>query len=327
MNEPDLFLTKLDISDYFEYLLSQNINIWNEITYDLYCINRENNKLQLGFTLGDYKNYVNHGELLRTKGKFQFNNRNIKITRPFHTILNDQRNKIDMRKVLYEKNAYMPYLSCVGVNVMTIMKTSEGYQTIIQKRSSNVVEAPNMFHVSPAGTFQPLSDFDTTFIEEQFSFEYIVLREFIEEIFSMDVAEKNTVPNPFDIFHEKLNGTDFIPGHALLDDNDISLLKQRLFTHNDRLEIKITAFSIDMLTLKPEISAVIYVKEKDVYDSIKKYIRSNWEGNIKLYRLESTEFRTFLRQYLNVNYFLPAGGLTLIEGLNYFYREIKGRKA
>ncbi len=326
INEPDSFLTKLNISDYFEYLLSQNLNLWNEMTYDLNSIHRENDQLQLGFTLGNYRNYVNHGELLRTKGKFQFNYRNKKITRQFHTILNDQRNKIDMRKVLCPENSCMPYASCVGVNVMTIMKTGEGYQTMIQKRGSNVVEAPNMFHVSPAGTFQPLSDFDATFIEEQFSFEYIILREFIEEIFSMDAAQKNTVPNPFDIFHEKLKGTDFAPGPVLLDDHDISLLKQRKFTQNKRLEIKITAFSIDMLTLKPEVSAVIYIKEEAVYENIKNYIRSNWEGNIKLYYLESKEFQAFLQQYLNVNYFLPVGGLTLLEGLNYFYREIKGEQ-
>jgi hypothetical protein len=62
-----------------------------------------------------------------------------------------------------------------------------GYSTFIHKRKKDQVESPGFYHVVPAGTFQPVSEHD---IETQYSFEFTIFREFLEELFDMEKSDR-----------------------------------------------------------------------------------------------------------------------------------------
>ena len=90
--------------------------------------------------------------------------------------------------------------TAVGVNVFTSFVTEKGYKIALHKRSNKVAEYPALFHVCPAGTFQPLSCFDIDQVKQQYSLAYIIMREFVEEFFDKEDVGTDIVPDPFAIF-------------------------------------------------------------------------------------------------------------------------------
>ncbi len=328
------FLNSFQIENYPDFLASIGKEIWNGRTFDLCFIKRENNKLELHFALGRYFNYVKYNDLIAKELYFHLyikNNKEFSKQLQLLWLLNRLllnmlfSKKLTLRDTVPQDQIFnfegRPVK--LGIIVFVLMKKNdEKYCTFIQKREEHQVEHPGFYNVAPAGAFQPLSVFDKDIIEKQFLFQYTVLREFLEEVYDLEEADrKNRSADPFNIFKiEKEKNSGFRPGKLLLTENEI---KEGIPLRNDKYEIIQTGFLIDLVSLKPELTVLLHIKDKKVYSESKEKNEGNWEGQVKEYDIESDDFINFLNENLNINNFSPAGAVALAEGLNYYLTRIK----
>lgn len=315
------FLKCLQMESYPAFLASTGKQIWNAKTFDISSIEDKNKTLKLSFILGCYFNYVQYYDLiskelyfhLYTSGNKEYSGRSLIKQLPRKYILRDS---VSIDEIFDFKNRPVK----LGINIFVLMKKKDEnkYCTFIQKRGNSQVEYPGFYHVAPAGTFQPLSEFDRDIIQRQCEFQYTVLRELLEEVYDLEKADRNKDVDPFDIFRiEKRK--DFRPGLSLLTENEI---EEGIPLSNDKYEIIPTGFLIDLVTLKPELTVILHIKDSAVYASSKKNIEGNWEGSVKEFDIESDEFIRFLNQNLNIDNFLPAGAVALAEGLNFHFKKL-----
>jgi hypothetical protein len=299
---------------------------WDARTFDLRNIVERENRLELTFNLGSYFNYVNHYEVMARELYFWLYVEQEAIWSSYR-----------IRRLLPEKNyirtsIFHPKKTkdlnssvfCfelrpvkLGTNNFVIMNKGNGkYCTFIQKRGTAQVEYPGFYHVAPAGTFQPLSEFDDDIIRSQFKFTYTALREFLEEVYDLENADGNSSVDPFDIFSiPKRPG--FVPGEYLT--NQLIRSKAAL-RKTENYELITTGLLVDLVTMKPELTTVLYVKNEKLYSQSKS--SGNWEGPVKEYEIGSAEFERFLDRNLNTSAFLPAGAISIAEGIKYFREEI-----
>lgn len=326
-NLPKIFSTKFlnffKIKNYSSYIGLKGKNLWNSLTFDLIKINENANeeKIGLNFGLGNYFGYVNSNELLSKELYLQMSS---KVFSDYSQIPNNHlpkiyslRNTISMNDLFNFEN----HPNSIGFHVFVIMeKENNKHGTFIQKRNDNLLEYPGFYHVAPAGTFQPLSEFDTETMKKQCNFPYTVLRELLEEIFDLESADKSRSSNPFEIFNilVPIDSDDSIsPGKELG-------ITESMDIENEFYKIIPTCLFIDLLTLKPQISFVLHIKKASFYEKIKTIFLGNWEGNIKEFEIESDGYQRFLERNLNINGFPPAGAVTIAEGINY-YKKIKNK--
>ena len=319
--------------DYYNYpilIASFGKQIFDKKTFDLdtVCWNDKENKniLRLNFKLGSYFNYVNYYELISKELYFHLYTGKIKCSKikdcskkellklyrilTFREALKD----IDILKDFKKRPVKL------GINVFVLMKKPDkNYCTFIQKRGETQVEYPGFYHVAPAGTFQPLCNFDENIVKDQFNFSFTVLRELLEEIYNLEEADKkNNWSDPFKIFNlndiGKLlqGGCDFEKGQIPLNGKN-----------GDIYEIIPTGFLIDLVSLKPELTLILHITDTKIYEKSTNNIEGNWEGPVKEFDIEGREFKRFLNQNLNIDNFLPAGAVALAEGLNYYLKKIK----
>lgn len=315
------FLKISQIESYPAFLASIGKQIWDAKTFDLCSIDEKNHTLQLRFVLGSYFSYVNYYDLISKELYFyiytsrskEFSKRALRKLLPKNFIL---RNSVNLNNVFEFQNRPVK----LGINVFVLMKKDEDrYCTFIQKRGKFQVEYPSFYTVAPAGTFQPLSEFDKDTIQSQFHFPFTVLRELLEEVYDLEKADRNRDVDPFEIFRiEKISG--FSPGRSLLNADEIS---NGIPFNNDKYEIIPTGFLIDLVSLKPELTVLLHIKDSEVYKKGKNNVEGNWEGSVKEFDIESESFVSFLNQNLNIDSFSPAGTVALAEGLDYYFTKIK----
>lgn len=315
------FLKISQVESYPAFLASIGKQIWNAKTFDLYSINEKDHTLQLRFVLGSYFRYVNYYDLISKELYFhiythkskEFSKRALKKLLPKNYTLRDS---VNLNNIFDFQNRPVK----LGINVFVLMKKdSEGYCTFIQKRGKSQVEYPSFYNVAPAGTFQPLSEFDKDTIQLQSHFPFTVLRELLEEVYDLEKADRNRDVDPFEIFKiEKVPG--FSPGKSLLSTDEIA---NGIPSSNDKYEIIPTGFLVDLVSLKPELTVLLHIKDSEVYKKSKNNIEGNWEGSVKEFDIESESFVSFLNQNLNIDSFSPAGTVALAEGLDYYFKKIK----
>lgn len=147
----------------------------------------------------------------------------------------------------------------------------------------------------------------------------------MEEIYDLEKADKNNWSDPFKIFNLSINN--FNIGKLL--QGDYNFGEDKIPAKNNEnasiYEIIPTGFLIDLVSLKPELTIVLHIKDTEIYEKSTNNIEGNWEGPVKEFDIESDEFRNFLSQNLNIDNFLPAGAVALAEGLNYYFAEIKNK--
>lgn len=283
----------------------------NSDTYNLCALNYKDNKLELDFCMCKYKAYININELINkelifaSQEKMGYNSLKARM-KYGNYLLNFNENPIT-----------------IGLNVFTIIKAKAKYYTLIQRRNNEKLsEYPSTTHVVPAGTFQPQPDHQKYYIE-QCDLAYTVLREFLEEIFFQDIVRE---PN-------NLNSSVFLQRNFKLT-NKISI-KDKIFRLNDFLKfnkkslskgknynIIPTSFHIDLTTLKPQISLVLYIDSDELMDVLNSYsIGSEQEGSVEMYELGSKDFKNFIKENLNIEHFTPTGSISLAEGY-YCYKNI-----
>lgn len=317
------FLRFFNINNFASYLALKGHKIWNAAIFELVGCEEvgSEKELRLNFALGDYYRYVNNNELLLKELYFElyaslrkdFNTKEIRKLLPetYHI-----RKSIPLDHVFSFENRP----TSVGVSAFVIMNKGDGrYCTFIQRRSGNQVEYPGFFHVAPAGTFQPLSEFDSEIIEKQCNFSFTVLRELLEEVFDLEKADRNKSSDPFNIFKLDIainENAKFCPGEILQIHSEAKL-------ENDMYKIVPTSFSVDLMTLKPHITFVLIIKTPELYQKACLSFRGNWEGNIKEFDIESNEFSRFIERNLNINGFPPGGAIVLAEGIDYYFTKFK----
>ena len=314
------FLDQLGIKNLSSFI-ARGKKIWDQWTFDLERMefDERNNILNLHFIRGSYFQYVNRNELLSRESFFQYHLKKGNLIKAGGFGFKHKFPKENSARDLASKKCLFDFsnkATSVGFHIFIIMHKGDGrFCTFVQKRGSMTVEYPGYYHVVPAGTFQPLSEFDAEIVKAQCNFAFTVVREFLEEVFDMEKTDKFKGVNPFRIFSmEAAEG--FSPGSFLFDNED-EINNPQLVTKN--YQIIPTGFCIDLMTLKPQLSFVLVIKNSSLYKRASEHFQGNWEGHIKEYDLEDPQFNFFLERTLNVKHVPPAGAVTFAEGVHYYH--------
>jgi hypothetical protein len=132
--------------------------------------------------------------------------------------------------------------AAIGGACLLVFKQQGRYQAVLGRRSARAATDPGFFHLLPAFIFQPLS---ATVQEGEWSIRRHIYREFLEELFGMPEV---SAPERLDYFAE----------HPALVD-----LEQMLATGQAGLYL--TGISLNLLTLRPEISALLLIHDENWY--------------------------------------------------------------
>lgn len=314
----------LQLEGYPPFLASLGKKIWDGLSFDLYEVLQNTDKMQLKFIKGRYYNFVKYYELALKELYFNYycdmKYKHSWLYRPMLPKKKTLRNCVNIRNILNYK--YRPIK--LGINVFVIMCKDEDkqkYCTFIQRRGQDQVEYPGFYHVVPAGTFDPLSDWDKETVKNQFDFKFTILRELLEELYNLEEADKNKDVDPFNIFRMGLpEKSDFKPGKYLLKyDTNKGVITEY------HCEIILTGFLIDLVALKPELTAVLLIRSDKLYKKSKKIFHGNWEGPVKEFDLDDddSEYSNFLKDNFNVDKILPAGAAAIAEGIDYYFKEVR----
>jgi hypothetical protein len=186
-----------------------------------------------------------------------------------------------------------------GTCALVIMKRSnEEPQFILNVRSLQLAETPNLFHVIPAGTFQPYFQ-NGQYSKEQFKFSENIYREFIEELINdkyMREYERVEKGSYRAIYREQADEA----YKKLFEDNNVT--------------VHYLGMVIDPLNLKPEILTTFLIHESTLLPFIKG--PASWESmNQDLCFYDFT--KTKLEEILNDN-LVPTGKAHLHLVLQHF---------
>lgn len=313
LNKSKDFLKIFGIYDYIEFLKAcgKKIQEKEREVYECYKIEEKDKELILHCQMGDYFDFLRSYELIQKEIYYNALKRGgvFKI-----------RETINFSEL--ENFSTRP--AKLGLNVLLIMKKDDGYATLIHKRRENLAEYPNFYHVVPAGTFEPLKKDK---FKEQYTLNYTIFRELLEEVFGLENAEKEYKGiNPFHIFFmpvRKDGMPDVYPCKLIFekfDESNIGDIIRR--TKTEKYEIIPTGFLIDITSFKPELTYMLYIKDPEIWRKLYPYLMENWEGIMTDYDLLSDEFKYFLNEHLNANDIVPAGMVAITEGIYWFEKNI-----
>jgi hypothetical protein len=132
----------------------------------------------------------------------------------------------------------------IGISTLIVYQDQRGLQLMVKKRSDTTVAAhPGGIHVIPAFMFQP----GTSQYAEEFSVTHNVLREYLEELFS--------VPEP----DEKAASARYFYGHG-------AMVFLRELLDQGEAKIYLSGVAVTLLTLRPEICTLLFIKTKRWWD-------------------------------------------------------------
>lgn len=306
----DFLKKRFNISNFVEFNEECGKRVWGQTTFDLYKIK---GILTIFCCKSNYLNFVSTYEVIQKELYYNY-------------IYGEEfvlRKKIGFNNL--EDYSWRP--AKIGINVFTIMKRKDGgYSTFIHKRRSNQIEYPGLYHVIPAGTFQPVSEHS---VKKQYSFGYTIFREFLEELFDLEEADKKyRLSDPLKIFslpvEHPIDSTkpQIYPGKLLLGEK----LHFAQFK-TEKYELIPTGFLIDITSFKPEITFILFIKDETIHEVLQEYIRGCWEADIAEYDLTGNKyagnFFDFLSNHLTVNEFLPAGAVAVSEGVKWYMENLR----
>lgn len=135
----------------------------------------------------------------------------------------------------------------IGIGTLTVFNDNGTYKTILARRSNKTAFDSGMYHVLPAMMFQPTTP-DFSHPEHEWSIKHQVLREVLEEMFNMP---------------EELDATDwdFFYQHPAM------VYLQELM-NTGRAQLYVTGIILNLLTLRPEVSTLLLIREPDWYARI-----------------------------------------------------------
>jgi hypothetical protein len=148
----------------------------------------------------------------------------------------------------------------VGFSCFMALKDGQEWRGCITKRSEKVRVYKNCYHVVPSAMFDSL----TVNYEQEFSVKHNIFREIMEEIFDdeelQNIDKMKAGPAVFDFFYDK---------EPLVD------LTKML--ENGSAILTLLGFGIDLLNLRPEILAMLIIKDQVWMQKYRRQLRFNWE--------------------------------------------------
>ena len=136
--------------------------------------------------------------------------------------------------------------AAIGIGTLTVFNDSGTYKAMLARRSDKTAFDNGLFHVLPAMMFGPTTaDFADP---REWSIRHQVLREVLEELFNMP---EHKAPSSWDFFcqHPAL-----VYLHSLLNTGEAQLY--------------LTGIILNLLTLRPEISTLLLIRDPDWYARI-----------------------------------------------------------
>ncbi|MGJ3239611.1 MAG: hypothetical protein ACFE0Q_12955 [Anaerolineae bacterium] len=128
----------------------------------------------------------------------------------------------------------------IGGVMLTVFNRGDQYQAIVSRRTANHATRPHALHLLPAFIFQPQ---DIEHVQQEWTFKYHLYREYLEELVGM--AE----------------GTAHMTAHPALRDLQAMEADGRALMH-------LTGVSMNLLTLRLEISAVLVIHDADWWQAM-----------------------------------------------------------
>jgi hypothetical protein len=136
--------------------------------------------------------------------------------------------------------------AAIGIGTLTIFNDDGVYKAILARRSQMTAFDSGLFHVLPAMMFGPTTaDFADP---REWSIKHQVLREVLEELFNMPEARN---PQTWDFFYQ----------HP-------ALVYLQSLLDTGRANLYLTGIIINLLTLRPEISTLLLIRDPAWYKRI-----------------------------------------------------------
>jgi TIR domain-containing protein len=171
--------------------------------------------------------------------------------------------------------------------LVIIKRTNKPPQMVLNLRSEELSETPDLLHVIPAGTFQPNMN-DDRFHETEFSLIENLVREFAEELLDAEDLRKPRV--------EALDPEDMYSRHG-------KTFRQHV-VRKGNYSVFYLGTIIDPVNLKPEILTVFMVHDGFLFNVGKHELVKSWESG----RLSVHEFSEHELDFLiGKSNFVPTG--------------------
>ena len=299
----------------------QKKDTFNGFTYDLWSISAKNGLPVFTFTSGRYYGQVNCGEALLWELALTASH----VTKQHRQVSTVQeaslrfKNHLEPQTRLVRRLETKPFdfkarLVGVGINTITVFAyRNEAPMFLMHERGKHFKatgtsepssEAVNMWHVIPAGTWQPY-DIDDRHHQFEFRFEANVLREFCEEVLGHEDLMKSKYfdTSPTILYADAYEG--MAPQAA---DVQKQLAGTRKLFETNGVSHWYLGCGLDLLTLKLEFCTLLIVDGDRFREEVtKKPDRDNKEGRTHTFRFEPEE----LQRELAKPALLPAGAACL----------------
>lgn len=157
-----------------------------------------------------------------------------------------------LRMIVLNKD-YSHYCASIACSVLTVLKSSDGkYKYLIMKDSVTKASAAFEHHVIPSFMFQPIASRESE-QERELDLELSVIREYGEELLGLKKLESAET-------------VDILLGY-IKENNLLDSLHKKIKTKEFFLEK--TGFILDIYRLRPEITFLLVIPEKEYSESIK----------------------------------------------------------
>ena len=136
--------------------------------------------------------------------------------------------------------------AAIGIGTLTVFNDGDVYRAILAKRSQSTALDSNMFHVLPAMMFEPTT---AVFADQrEWSVKHQIFREILEELFGLT---EESAPKRWNYFYDH-------PALRYL----LGLLE------TGKAKLRVTGLILNLLTLRPEISALLLIHDPGWYARI-----------------------------------------------------------
>ena len=254
---------------YLHSLQNSGRNLFNGITYTLKRL--RTNPLRIDATLGSYFDMIATCISLETELLDVMSQGLIRLP-----MRSQYHREIDAQQSLASGKGRSATLGGV---MLTIFNDAGTYKAIISQRTGQHATRPNALHLLPAFIFQPMN---AETAQKEWTFKHHLYREYLEELVGMEEGNTNMYSHP-------------------------ALKDLQTMEANGEAIINLTGVSMNLLTLRAEISAVLLIHDESWWQTMQSgeqgYQLNTPETHDKLLLIPIDKDKDILAQ-LPENYFL-----------------------
>ena len=219
---------------YLQSLQNAGRNLFNGITFAYKRLRRR--PLRLEASLGRYFDMIATCGALELELQDAIAQQGL-VRLPLRSLYHRE---VDPLQALYDGRGRS---AAIGGCTLTVFNHDGRYEAILARRSSKSALDAGFFHVLPAFIFQPMSE---QFDPGEWRFSHHIKREYLEELFGMP-----EISAPYDHFKD----------HPALQDLNAMI-------EAGQASIHLTGICINLLTLRPEVCALLLIRDPDWYTRI-----------------------------------------------------------